>query len=434
MSIKHADPFYRKLYALLIGLSVLCLLLVGLTWLQGPRIRLASIDTEKAATQAGQRLILHTNQPLGTITKDQVTISPDTPIEISGNGNTNIVQFKQRLAYQTTYTVTLTSGKHRLKYAFTTAKPAIYYAEQNVTGTADVIRRNVLGTDKDEIVYNAEEILDFAVLSDSLIICTRNTDYTNNLIKLDLKTKKETAIKLPKPGTVAHMYSAPDKQSFGFSFSPKSYEKNLNSALFLVHSTDLRPRLVKSFANKPLQILDWKFAPDSATILAQLPDTTTLITDSRTGKPPTPLGQYPGIGGFSADGAKVIMQDKDGPLVIDLKTNTQTRLAQKEVGSDSFVTSTLPFHNQEGFLMNGQAFVGSYYLDYIQIQSEGTQTMLHQTGKTEGIIATELSPNDQYAALIISEPQDGIVRLEARVIKLQTGKIDIIPNATKIHW
>ena len=68
--------FRRTLAALLTGLIVLCLALVAVNLLNGPRLTGSDVDTSAVVTAANQRLVLETNQQLTEVSADQVTVSP----------------------------------------------------------------------------------------------------------------------------------------------------------------------------------------------------------------------------------------------------------------------------------------------------------------------------------------------------------------------
>ena len=93
--------FRRTLAALLTGLIVLCLALVAVNLLNGPRLTGSDVDTSAVVTAANQRLVLETNQQLTEVSADQVTVSPAGAVDVQTRNDSIVIVFPQPLAYDT---------------------------------------------------------------------------------------------------------------------------------------------------------------------------------------------------------------------------------------------------------------------------------------------------------------------------------------------
>jgi hypothetical protein len=431
MHTKDFDPFYLRLYILLGGLVAICLLLGGLIWLQGPRIRLTAMDTTQVTRIAGQRLVLHTSQPLDEVTEKQVTVSPKTPISVMATGNTIIVTFAERLLHNTSYTVSIQTDGRKLTHKFSTAAPTFYYVQQDKNGD-DEIRARTLGDTTEETVFAAPSINDYLVLDGVLLINTFSEQTsTNTLVRLDLDTMQKTPINLPD-GTVGHLRDAPDKRFAGFSFTSMRPTDPTNK----LHVYDIDSRTttpVTGFGGAPLEVADWRFGPDNTTILAMLLDGNTVLADSGSKTLPTPLGQFTDIGGFSDDGKTVILEHAQGAFTLDLETGRQQSLETKKANAQTYLIDALPLRNRNGHMLHWHGFIQDHYAEYLVSWHDRKETKIYQTKKGQGILDVEQSPNGQYVALTTTELLGGIP--EEKIVILEAGGKQVMQlTGKKVHW
>jgi WD40 repeat protein len=346
-----------------------------------------------------------------------------------------VLQFSQRLAYNTHYTVTVKpSGLKSLQYAFTTEQPQVYYLHQEGISTADAILSRSLGGGLEKTVYKHADIASFIVVDNALIINVRNKDYSNSLYKLNLKNGNTTEIRLPKAGSVIQLQAAPSRKVFGFTFTSKGYEKNLNNILVTYNLSTGTLTKTNGFDKQPLQTLSWDFGPDSNTLVVQLYDNSTILATADNTTQPLPLGQL-AVGGLTPDGSKAIMSNSDGAIEVTLKSNAKRTLPMPTgLGTDTFVTTATPLNEGQGYMLYGQSFFGDHYGEYLIMHAKDTDRHLYVSGKTESIASFALSPNDRYAAIDTLLFANGVSKHHLHVIDTQTGKSVLTSDGGAPAW
>ena len=80
----RTDARFRRALALtVVALSALCLVFLGLGYLQGPKLSSAQVDADAVVAQAGQQLRLFANQAVAQVGADQVTVTPAVPFTVT---------------------------------------------------------------------------------------------------------------------------------------------------------------------------------------------------------------------------------------------------------------------------------------------------------------------------------------------------------------
>jgi len=99
---------FQRLFWILTGvLTAVSAVFLLLGTLQGPKLATAQVDPQRVTEQAGQQLRLFANQPLREVDPAQVTVEPDAPVSVVVQNDLLVVQFEQRLRYDTEYTVVI---------------------------------------------------------------------------------------------------------------------------------------------------------------------------------------------------------------------------------------------------------------------------------------------------------------------------------------
>jgi WD40 repeat protein len=427
------DPFHRRLAAVL-GLSALaCIVLAGLLMSSGPRIRASIFDGTKLTTLKGQRLILKANQPLGKISDSRIATVPKVPVQAVASGNAVAITFKERLAYDTSYTVTIRpENLQPISYSFKTPQAAVYYMDRGSEGLANKIySRTIEG--KQTTVLNMDNINAFVAVDGALIVSTRSADYTTELRRFDLQTKEITPIKLPRVGTATHLQASPDRQSFGYSLTSKAYNPAFNSTVYIHNAQGKEIGAPTGFDKKKIQALDWRFGADGSTIVAQTFSNDTIVTSAGSDAVPVILGQG-GLGGLSYDGRKAILTDANGAFELDLSSNTEKRLALPSDKKDSYVIGVAPYNNGAGHLMHWQSSDNVRSIEHISGTYGGKTKLFYTAEKGESIWAYRTSPNDKYLAVSTLKPSQDAPERILRIFDVRTGKQIARINADIISW
>lgn len=428
----NKQPFEKYFWITIAALGVAGLGLLILTFFQGPRVRKATIDIQKATLQSDQRLLLVANQPLGKITSSQVHISPSVSVQAVASGSNVLLQFTQRLQYETTYHITIDiAGGRKLSYEFTTSQPSVYYLREHKDGK-DEIRRSTLDGKKDERIYEAANIVDYALLEDALLINTGNADYTNTLHIYNLTTKTEHRPSLPGKGTIGDLQSAPNRQSWGYVFIPRA--PGLAPALYVARSSTEKPTLVKGVGGADVPVVNWRFGPDSTLAQVQVKDGSVFVLSTDNTSEPTPLGQFLDIRGFSGDGKRLFLQDRNGPLQINVRDLTKNVIPYTPPGGTSFLTDIQPLANSNNFLLRGQAYLDNQYKEFIIYMHDTRQRTIFSVSLGRTILSMAPSPNDQYLAISTSELHNGEPRQTADIITTSEGSMRLQLQGRNVRW
>ena len=75
--------FERTFWVLVASLAVLSAVFLLLGSMQGPKLSSAVVDPARVTEQPGQQLRLFANQPLGEVTAEQVTVTPEADVSVS---------------------------------------------------------------------------------------------------------------------------------------------------------------------------------------------------------------------------------------------------------------------------------------------------------------------------------------------------------------
>jgi hypothetical protein len=423
MSTKAKTPgnktFATSLRALVLGLIGVVVLLMALNFMQRPHIRRAEIDALAATKQSNQRLTLYANQPLGNISKQQVSIEPQASFEVSNSNQAVIVQFNERLRYSSTYRVSIknvTNTYRRgattsLNYSFKTTEPTLFYLHHAngslgalvESESPDEIVQTTLDGKEKATVFSSKRILDYVRSGNNLVVAAANDDKTHSLYRVDLQTKKTSKLPLPASGTVDKLEASPNQRLVGFSFTSneKTGSRRYENTLFNIDlaSGEGIVYQLTGFVGKPLQVMDWRFAPDGTTVLAQLTDSSVLLVDTTGKHMPVPLGQFGTIENFSFDGSKVALRARNTTIILDLINHTSTTMPNEK--DATYLMNIRLLANSEGYIKQTSRFeqATKYQQRIALTKGSSEQELYEQTGFETTIPSFETSPNDQYAAI-----------------------------------
>lgn len=413
--------FRRTLATLLVGLVVLCLALVAVNVLNGPRLTGASVDTTAVVSQANQRLVLESNQQLAEVAADQVAVTPASSVQVQTSNDTIVIVFSQPLAYDTEYTVDVTGVTgpfadrvSTLSTSFRTGEPPLHVLTRvpalpgESTKAPDTILRTTIGSAETTTVYTAPYIQSFVPSGDELVVVTLADDLTSrlNLVAADGTAEELT---LPGTGTVQDLQASTVSATVGFRFSsvPGAAGVTYDNTLFLLDLTRGTLSTVDGLDGAPIQAISWGFLPNRAEIVAQLFDTTLLLIDPRTADAPIPIGQFPNLNALAPDGVRIAVSDQERQYVLDLSTGTEDAIVPQTVagttpytaelrfltGGDGYVQRLAEFDQETGRVRQSLSLVTG------QPGSETSRLVYEPALANETIVGFSLSPNDQYLAV-----------------------------------
>jgi hypothetical protein len=413
--------FRRTMGGLLVGLLLLCLALVAVNVLNGPRLTGSSVDTTAVVTKANQRLVLETNQQLNEVSADQVTVTPSSAVQVQTSNDSIVIVFSQPLDYNTEYTVGVSgvTGPFRervstLSASFRTGESPVYVLSRapaspgDTTKAPDRIVRTTVGSAESTEVFAAPYIQSFVPSGEGLVVVTLADDLSNRLSLVDGEGKA-AELTLPGTGTVHDLQISSVSATVGFRFSsvPGAAGATYDNTLFLLDLTKGSLSTIEGLDNAPVQAITWGFMTNRAEIVAQLFDTTLLLINPATDAAPIPIGQFPNLNAFAPDGVRIAVSDQDRQYVLDLSTGTEDAIVPQDVAG------TTPYTAELRFLTGGEGYVQRVaefdqgtgrvrqYLTLVtgESGSESSRVVYEPTLPNETIVGFGLSPNDQYLAI-----------------------------------
>ena len=450
---------FRRAFAITVGaLAALCLLFLGLAYLQGPKLESAQLDTERAIAEPGQLLRIFANQSITEVSAEQVSIEPAVPFTVSTSGEVIAVTLGARLRYDTDYTVSIdgvtSSYSDRpatLSYAFSTGEVPLYYLDRatpgDPTGNDQIISTGLTATER-TILYEAPRIQSFGMVTETVVAVVSLSDPladdadTSSLSLVDTDTGLVENVALPREGTIGNFQVSDSGTILAFELTStdsiatgaqpgREYNRTL-LRLDLDAGRDIEP--VQGFDGTPMSVLDFTFAPASTDLVVQTLDASIL----RIGMDGaiSPLGKFTRMGQLSIDDRVLTVFDQFGALALALDTLETSRLDPSPLdglvpsGSD---VDVLPSGERVQRVAVFHADTGRF--DSLVVLDDGTSSrVLYQTPKSEGSIdGFRVSPNGQYVAVeavpnFAKSVDDGYA-VDRRSTTVQTIIVDVSTGA-----
>ena len=413
--------FRRTLAALLVGLFLLCLGLVAVNVLNGPRLTGSTVDTTAVVSQANQRLVLETNQQLAGVDADQVRISPSSPVQVQTVNDTIVIVFSQPLAYDTAYTVEVAGVTgpfadrvSELSVSFHIDEAPLFLLNRSpalpgeTTKQPDRVIRTSVGAAETSTAFSAPYIQAFVPIGDELVVVTLADDLSNRL-SLVSADGIAAELTLPGTGTVRELQASTVSSTIGFRFSslPGATGQVYDNTLFLLDLTRGTVDTVAGLDGRPLQAISWGFMARRAEIVVQLFDTTLLLIDPTGRAEPIPIGQFPNLTAFAPDGLRIAVSDQASQYVLDLSRGTEETIEPQTVAGTTPYTAELRFlTGGEGYVQRVAEFDQSsgrvrQYLTLVTgaVGAETSRLVYQPVLENETIVGFAISPNDQYLAV-----------------------------------
>jgi hypothetical protein len=430
MFTKNITSFEQRVYAVMAATALVCGVLMIISLVQGPRVRSATVDRYKVTLSANQRLLLHMNQSTGTITQKQVSITPAVPFTVTSGGNTVALQFARPLQNDVQYAVRVHTPdkRHVFGYTFKTASVVLYYMADGSGNST--IHRKELGSGKDEAVFSANAINDYLVIGDMIVVAQRNKDATSNLFTYNMATQQRLAVRLPEKGMIMGLRAAPDGQSFGFLFTALDPQSQTTGSIILCSLNKRLLSRVVGFDGEPAKVLNWYYAQDSTTILAQMFDANVVLFNPH--KTPILLGEYSTLGGFTYNDTGIVLYDiSAGPLFKDLKTAAQTVISVPSAGG--YITQVDPLRTQDGYILHVQLSGAGVTGQQLFIDAQGRRKEIYRISGNDGYLSfAYLSSNDQYVAVEHRTNNDSGPR-KVDIVQTGGGKV-VVLDGQKVRW
>lgn len=420
---------------------------------QGPRATDVQVDPAAAAAASGSRLIVTTTQSLAEVDPSQVTITPETPFAVDTSGRSVGVRFALPLWDDTEYTVVIRDLEglgggpaSTLTETFTTPPAQVELLQRGADG--DTIFRADLSGENAEAVFTHPHIEDFRATSTHLVMSVRTDDDRASLIMTDLDGSNAHELPLPGDGYVSNLQSADRGDVIGYTFTDADLgaEGGRESELFTasLKDPDAAPRPIAVEGADP-SIADWRFVPDTDSILL-LPFDGSLLLTGPTGEGATSLGSALTIEGIARGSSEAVVERLDGMTGIDLTDGTEAALVepQDDLGPVTTVTP-LPDGStvrSAAVLADDGTPTGRTAISLVA--PDGATRLLTEVPETDAVLQVCVSPSARYAAVLVApdavaNPYDTYQlplpeRPETRVLEIADGAEVSALTGSSISW
>lgn len=420
---EDGDAAFRRAFGGTVGvLVVFCLVFLGLTVFQGPKLSSAIVDGALVTKGAGQQLRLFANQQVAQVEPDQVVISPDARFTVATQGDIISITFEEPLHYGTEYAVEVqgVTSIHQnrpstFRHEFRTETSAVFLLDRADpdSGDADRIVSGVLGSDglgadglgSVDTVYRDIGILDFAVVGQAIAVVTATADDDHRLSLVSLFDGAVEHIGLPGQGTIDEL-RASSEFSLGFRFTSAGdpLAREYSGALLWMDLEGVHvPEAVEGLAPGPLTVSDWSFVPGSDVIVALDVAQSLMRIDPKGAEPTIPLGTWEGLDDISYDGSTAIVRDLYDTIIYSFADGSEQPFGPTPIDG------VFPFGGQVELLGNGPSRVQKLSLydaeegvfSSLIVVDDGvaSRTLFRSEGGTSSIDDISVSPNGQFVAI-----------------------------------
>lgn len=441
-------------FAIVVGvLAMLGLAGAAASVAQGPRVTDVQVDPDAAVEASGSRLIVTTTQSLADVDPSQVTVTPATPFVVDTSGRSVGVRFALPLWDDTEYTVVISDVEGlgggpaaTITESFRTPPVQVELLQRGADG--DTIFRTDLSGENAVAVFTHPHIEDFRATSTHLVVSVRTDDDRAGLIMTGLDGSDPRELPLPGDGYVSNLQSADRGDVVGYTFTDAQLgaEGGRESQLFTasLRDPDAAPRPI-TVEGADQSIADWRFVPDTDSILL-LPFDGALLLTGPAGEGATSLGTAITIEGIARGSSEAIVDRAEGMTTIDLTDASEAPLVAptEDIGPETTVTP----------LPDGSTIRSAAVLDdagsptgrtaISLVAADGATRLLTEVPETDAVLQVCVSPSARYAAVLVapdavSNPYDTYQlplpeRAETRVLEIADGAEVSALTGSSISW
>jgi hypothetical protein len=451
---KRRSRAFLAAFAIVVGvLAAMGLAGAAASVAQGPRVTDVQVDPVAAAAASGSRLIVTTSQSLADVDASQVTVTPATPFSVDTSGRSVGVRFTLPLFDDTEYTVTFSDvqglgGGPPATFTETFRTPPTDLLLLQRTSSGDTIFRTDLVGEEAVPVFSDDHIEDFRATAGHLVISVRSEEEAE-LIVTDLDGGSQRSLPLPGDGYVTNLQSADRGELIGYTFSDADLGESggLESALFTASlkesEADAEPTPVTVSGAEP-RVAEWRFVPDTDSILLLSFDGTLLLTGS-SGEQATALGSALSIEGIARGSAEAIVERGDGPVVIDLSDAAESTLVEPDsaLGRPGPITA-VPGGGTVRLAAPADESGRPTGTTVAFVSDSGATDVLLEVPSTDAVLQTCVSPSGRYVAVLVApdavaNPYDRYQlpmpeSLESRVVEIATKTEVVALSGFDLSW
>ena len=428
----------------MVGLLIILSTLIALSYLQGPRVRNAVlVDDPNTGYQTFQ---LEFNQPVKPIEPHAIQITPQADFTATTNNATVTIQFRQRLLSNAQYHVAINQAASAytqqlavVDYHFNTPPAQLYYLKHHslaetktefyAAQTTDAIVQMNLATKQEKTLYQAAQIIKYAVVGSRIIVHTMNDSRISELHQVDRETGAVSPLSLPGKGTVSRL-RAMDNGTVGYLFAKaESKEKTTN---LIVHDIAAqRHHTILGLNAQPLPVYDWRPVSRGAAVVVRTRGDDVLLVDPTGKHAMQPLGQAAALGDVSYNGKNIMMMKTgEGYFALNLENSKKSPITHQQ-GND--VISLAAFlHTRSGYSMEITSVNKQHILQRQTILTYPAKRVIHQTTPPAYTTNITVSPNDQYTAIEQKSTADSSTK--THIIDNKTGRTIYTLDGRAVVW
>ena len=438
--VRQRWRFLLVAIGLLITLSVLTIL----SDQQGPRLRHAVLaDDPNTGYQTVQ---LQFNQPVKPVEARAIRISPRADFTVITNNATVTIQFRHRLRNNSQYHVAIdqvtnayTQQLAAASYRFDTPPAQLYYLKHRdltetktefyVAQSTDAIMQMNLATKHEKTLYQAAQIVEYAVVGSRIVVHTINDAKTSELHQVDIETGTVSPLSLPGKGTVSRL-RAMDNGTVGYLFA-KAGSKEKTTNLIVHDIAAQRNHTIFGLNAQPLPVYDWRPVSRGAAVVVRTRGDDVLLIDPTGKHAMQPLGQAAVLGDVSYDGKNIIMMKTgEGYFALNLENSKKSPITHQQ---ENDVISLAAFlHTRGGYSMEITSVNQQHILQRQTVLTHPTRQVIHQTTPPAYTTNITVSPNDQYTAIEQKSTADSSTK--THIINNKTGHIVHTLDGKAVVW
>ncbi len=427
-----------------IGLLITLSVLMVLSYQQGPRLRHAVLADDPNIDY--QTVQLQFNQPVKPVEAHAIRISPRADFIVTTNNATVTIQFRRRLLSNAQYHVAIAQitgasiqQTTAASYRFDTPPAQLYYLKHHslaetktefyAAQSTDAIVQMNLATKHEKTLYQAAQIVEYAVVGSRIVVHTMNDAKISELHQVDAKTGVVSPLPLPGKGVVSRLRVI-DNGTVGYLFA-KADSKDKTNNLIVHDIAAQRHHTILGLNRQPLLVYDWRPVSRGAAVVVRTRGDDVLLVDPTGEHAMQPLGQAAVLGDVSYDGKNIIMMKTgEGYFAFNLENSKKSPITHQQ-GND--VISLAAFlHTRSGYSMEITSVNQRHILQHQTILTYPAKQVIHRTTPPAYTTNITVSPNDQYTAIEQKSTADSSTK--THIIDNKTGQTVYTLDGKAVVW
>jgi Bacterial Ig-like domain len=432
----NSKAFYRAFGLVVAGLIIGILVLALLVTTSGPRVRhvvVQSMRGDDIATVT-QALSVDFDRPIQSSDfQGAVEIQPEVAYTVSHRNQQLNITFDQNLLSNTDYVLTIKPSieddrgkpmESAYTYEFTTAQPSFTYLERNYDpGAIDQVVEQAPLSQTSHVLFGSDRIKFFARNASYLTVVLPRADNTDELRVVDLGTREERAIDIPRDVRVDNLRFSPVDNQFVFitrttrkagagESDLETYKNTL--ARYDIDSEKVQPIDTLSAKSSVPSVLSSHesvlYSSDGQALLYRALDGEYYLASATQTTASVLLGKYLDSGGFDRTNTKLTFLSGSNAMIYDAPAGA-IREIPDDIRIDGRISTPIFLHNSDELFYLKEpldAKPGETLQAYTADADGETQEQVVDTQPQASFFGEPVvSYDDRYVLIeITSEPQD----------------------------